>query len=301
MLTLVTHPAYDIPLPNGHMFPATKFSRLMVRLREDGLLSGFTTAIPEPAARNEIACIQDAAYVDAIAEGSLDRQSLRVLGLNWSQVLADRSFLAVNGTLLTARRALEHGLACHAAGGTHHAHHSHGAGYCVFNDLAYTASRLVDEGQIGTVLILDCDVHQGDGTARMLAERPELFTCSLHCGANYPARKATSDLDIEIEKGADDAAYLGILDDTLHRLQRLVTPDLVIYDAGVDVHHGDRLGLLNLSYDGIRHRDEMVLRHFRARGIPVATVIGGGYGSDIDEVAFRHSLVFRAAAAEFSR
>ena len=301
MLTLVTHPSYDIPLPDGHMFPATKFSRLMARLREDGLLSGFTKAIPEPAARDEIARTQDAAYVDAIADGKLDRQSLRVLGLSWSQVLADRSFLAVNGTLLTARRALEYGLACHAAGGTHHAHHAHGAGYCVFNDLAYTASCLVDEGQIGTVLILDCDVHQGDGTARMLAERPELFTCSLHCGANYPARKATSDLDIEIEKGADDAAYLGILDDTLHRLQRLVTPDLVIYDAGVDVHHGDRLGLLNLSYDGIRHRDEMVLRHFRARGIPVATVIGGGYGSDIDEVAFRHSLVFRAAAAEFSR
>ncbi len=300
MLTLVTHPAYDIPLPDGHRFPATKFSRLMLRWRADGLLSGFATAIPEPAARNELARTQDAAYVDAIADGTLDRESLRVLGLNWSRVLADRSFLAVNGTLLTARRALEHGLACHAAGGTHHAHHGHGAGFCVFNDLAYTASRLVDEGRVGTVLILDCDVHQGDGTARILAERPELFTCSLHCRANYPARKATSDLDIEIEKGADDAAYLGILDDTLHRLQRLVTPDLVIYDAGVDVHEGDRLGLLKLSYDGIRQRDAMVLRYFRARGIPVATVIGGGYGTDIDEVAFRHSLVFHAAAAEFS-
>ena len=300
MLTLVTHPAYDIPLPDGHRFPATKFSRLMARLRQDGLLAGFATAMPAPAARADLASTQDAAYVDAIAEGTLDRESLRVLGLNWSRVLADRSFLAVNGTLLTARRALEYGLACHAAGGTHHAHHGHGAGFCVFNDLAYTAARLVEEGRVGTVLILDCDVHQGDGTARILAGRPELFTCSLHCRANYPARKATSDLDVEIEKGAGDAAYLDILGDTLHRLRKNMTPDLVIYDAGVDVHEGDRLGLLNLTYDGIRQRDAMVLRHFRARGIPVATVIGGGYGTDIDEVAFRHSLVFHAAAAEYA-
>jgi len=299
MLTLVTHPAYDIPLPDGHRFPATKFSRLMERLRQDDVLDSFATAMPEPAARMDLMQTQDAAYVDAIADGTLDRESLRVLGLNWSRVLANRSFLAVNGTLLTARRALEHGLACHAAGGTHHAHHGHGAGFCVFNDLAYTAARLVDEGHVGTVLILDCDVHQGDGTARILASRPDLFTCSLQCRANYPARKATRDLDIEIEKGAGDAAYLDILDDTLERLRRLVTPDLVIYDAGVDVHEGDRLGLLSLTYDGIRRRDAMVLRHFRARGIPVATVIGGGYGTDIDEVAFRHSLVFHAAVAEF--
>ena len=195
---------------------------------------------------------QDAAYVDAIAEGTLDRESLRVLGLNWSRVLADRSFLAVNGTLLTARRALEYGLACHAAGGTHHAHHGHGAGFCVFNDLAYTAARLVEEGHVGTVLILDCDVHQGDGTARILAGRPELFTCSLHCRASYPARKATSDLDVEVERHIDDAGYMAILAETLARLEDLVPePDLVLYDAGVDVHADDRLGLLSLSYDGI--------------------------------------------------
>ena len=298
MLSLVTHPAYDIPLPDGHRFPSTKFSRLMARLDADGMSAAFTRLQPDPAGRTDLWRTQCPAYVDAVAAGTLDAAAVRVLGLTWSQVLANRSFLAVNGTLLAAREALRHGLACHAAGGTHHAHHGHGAGYCVFNDLAYTAVRLADEGAVRRVLILDCDVHQGDGTARILADWPDLFTCSLHCKANYPARKATSDLDVEIERHADDAVYLDILAATLRRLEAMITPDLVLYDAGVDIHEADRLGLLRVSYDGIRKRDAMVLRHFRSRGIPVATVIGGGYGTDLDEVAYRHSLVFHTAAAE---
>ena len=302
MLPLVTHPDYDIPLPEGHRFPATKFSALMARLAADGIAPHFTSFQPEPASRSELLATQDAAYIDAIADGTLDADAIRVLGLKWSQVLANRSFLAVNGTLLAARQAIRHGLACHAAGGTHHAHFGHGAGYCVFNDLAYAAVRLTVGGEARSILILDCDVHQGDGTARILENRPDIFTCSVHCRANYPARKAASDLDVEVERHADDGAYMAILEDTLAELQRRVpAPDLVFYDAGVDVHEGDRLGLLNLSYDGIRARDAMVLRHFRGRGIPVATVIGGGYGTDMEEVAFRHALVFHAALAEYWR
>jgi acetoin utilization deacetylase AcuC-like enzyme len=302
MLSLITHPDYDIPLPDGHRFPATKFSRLLARLRDDGITARFQICRPDPATPADLLRTQDAEYVAAIAGGTLGSEAIRVLGLAWSEILARRSFLAVNGTLLAARRALIHGLACHAAGGTHHAHFGHGAGFCVFNDLAYTAARLVDEGAVQRVLILDCDVHQGDGTARILANRDDLFTCSVHCRSNYPARKATSNLDVEIERGSDDAGYLEILQSTLDRLVEVMPmPDLVIYDAGVDVHAGDRLGLLNLTYDGIKQREAMVLRHFRGRGIPVATVIGGGYGLDIDEVAYRHSLVFHAAAAEFAR
>ena len=300
MLPLVTHPDYDIPLPDGHRFPATKFSALMARLAEDGIDSYFTRLQPVPASRSDLLATQDAAYIDAIADGTLDADAIRVLGLKWSQVLANRSFLAVNGTLLTARQALRHGLACHAAGGTHHAHFGHGAGYCVFNDLAYASVKLTGDGEARSVLILDCDVHQGDGTARILQDRPDIFTCSIHCKANYPARKATSDLDVEVDRHADDAAYMAILEDTLAELYRRVpSVDLVMYDAGIDVHEGDRLGLLNLSYDGIRTRDALVLRHFRGRGIPVATVIGGGYGTDMDEVAFRHAMVFHAALAEY--
>ena len=296
MLSLVSHPDYDIPLPDGHRFPSTKFSALMARLAADEVRDRFTLLQPEPAGPADLARTQDPAYVEAIATGTLDADALRVLGLTWSQVLANRSFLAVNGTLLTARKALTHGLACHAAGGTHHAHFAHGAGYCVFNDLAYTAVRLMEEGAVRQVLILDCDVHQGDGTARILDGWPAAFTCSVHCKANYPARKATSNLDVEVPRGAGDDDYLAILSDTLAGLEsRMPHPDLVLYDAGVDVHEGDRLGLLSLSYNGIRARDAMVLRHFRSRGVPVATVIGGGYGTDMDEVAYRHSLVFHAA------
>ena len=298
MISLVSHPDYDIPLPDGHRFPATKFSRLVRRLHADGIVGQFVSLQPEPVNPLALSLTQDARYIDAIANGTLDLESQRVLGLTWSQVLANRSFLAVNGTLLAARDALAHGIACHAAGGTHHAHHAHGAGFCVFNDLAYTAARLRADGAVRRVLILDCDVHQGDGTARILEQRPDIFTCSIHCRANYPARKATSDLDVEIDKGADDSGYLTILADTLARLDLLLPdPDLVLYDAGVDIHEGDKLGLLNVTYDGIRARDLMVLQHFRARGVPVATVIGGGYGADLDEVAYRHSLVFHAALA----
>ena len=147
-------------------------------------------------------------------------------------------------------------------------------------------------------MILDCDVHQGDGTARILEQHPDIFTCSVHCRANYPARKATSDLDVEIDQGTDDSGYLDILANMLSRLDLLwPDPDLVLYDAGVDIHEGDSLGLLNVSYDGICARDLMVLQHFWGRCVPVATVIGGGYGTDLDEVAYRHSLVFHAALA----
>ena len=304
MLDLVTHPAYDIPLPARHRFPATKFSRLMTVMKRDGMLNGFTQHQPKPASQADLMAVHCPHYINQVASGTLPEEALRVLGLKWSDVLRNRSFLAPNGTLETARLALTSGLACHAAGGTHHAHYAYGAGYCVFNDLAYAARRLVDEGAARQVLIFDCDVHQGDGTARMLSGDDRIFTCSLHCRTNYPARRAVSDLDIEIEKGTGDDGYLAVLADTLAALSGPLAskhyglrPDLVLYDAGVDVHNDDKLGHLKLSYDGIRLRDEMVIRHFRDQGCAVATVIGGGYGTDIDEVAMRHSLIFRAALA----
>ena len=266
-------------------------------MERTGLLHSFEIFHPEPASRQDLKITQHPDYIDAIAEGTLDPAALRILGLNWSQVLANRSFLAVNGTLLTARKALERGLACHAAGGTHHAHFAHGAGYCVFNDLAYTATRLINDGAVGNVLILDCDVHQGDGTARILQDNVSVFTCSVHCRENYPARKALSDLDVEIPKGTGDEGYLAYLATALEEIDRQMPRiDLVLYDAGIDVHEGDRLGLLNLTYEGISRRDSHVIRHFRERSIPVATVIGGGYGHDIREVAARHASVFQSAA-----
>ena len=298
MPSLVFHPNYDIPLPDGHRFPATKFSRLMANLDKTGLLDRFDMQQPEPVIARDLAITQHPDYIDAIANGTLAAEQIRVLGLNWSEVLARRSFLAVNGTLLAARHALSTGLACHAAGGTHHAHYDYGAGFCVFNDLAYAATSLCNEDAVKSVLIIDCDVHQGDGTARILENDDRIFTCSLHCRTNYPARKATSNLDVEIEKGTNDDGYITIVRDTLTHLDEIgVRPDLVLYDAGVDVHANDRLGYLEMSNDGILARDKAIIGHFRERDIPVATVIGGGYGTDQDEVAARHSIVFSAALA----
>ena len=298
LLGLVTHPGYDIPLPDGHRFPATKFSRLITTLARDGVLDKFVMHHPEALNAIDLALVHCPNYVRSFVEGTLSAEALRVLGLNWSEELRNRSLLAPAGTLATARLALVNGIACHAAGGTHHAHYNYGAGYCVFNDLAYAARQLVVEATVDQVLILDCDVHQGDGTAQILAGDDRIFTCSLHCRSNYPTRRALSDLDVEIEAGTGDELYLNILKDTLMLLEdRGLRPDLVLYDAGVDVHVDDALGRLALSNAGIKARDEMVIRHFRRQNSAVATVIGGGYDPDIEALALRHSLVFHAALA----
>lgn len=301
MLYFVTHPEYDIPLPPEHRFPASKFSSLMSYLVQEKLTEGVRLIFPNPVSQQDLARVHDSQYINAVAEGTLDASALRLLGLPWSPQLARRSFLAPGGTYLAARKAQAHGLACHAAGGTHHAHHSYGAGFCVFNDLAYAATRLINRGEARTVLILDADVHQGDGTARILKGEAGIFTCSLHCGKNYPTRKAESDLDVDIPRGSGDEAYLSIMHDTLGQIMSKMTPDLVLYDAGVDVHRDDALGWLDLSDEGILARDDMVLDWFCRRGIPVATVIGGGYSPDDAVLAARHGLIFRAARTVYAR
>ncbi|MDB2389959.1 histone deacetylase [Alphaproteobacteria bacterium] len=301
MLHLVAHPDYDIPLAAGHRFPASKFTRLIRHLEDDGILAQFTQVQPTPASIAALSNIHDPHYVTSVNDGSISADALRVLGFEWTEALAKRSFLAPNGTLMTARLALEHGIACHAAGGTHHAHYGHGAGFCVFNDIAFTAANLLRDPDIGLVLILDCDVHQGDGTARMLAHEDRAVTVSLHCTTNYPARKATSDFDIELDRGLDNDGYLAILADTLSHLAGIMKPDIVIYDAGVDIHIDDRLGYLNVTDYGLRARDDMVLAHFLSRDIPVATVIGGGYDKNVSALMGRHAQIFKASAAAYER
>jgi len=301
MLHLVTHPDYDIPLAEGHRFPARKFTSLIRHLEADGVLADFTQVHPSPASIADISSVHDPDYVASISDGSITTEALRILGFEWSEALAKRSFLAPNGTLMTAKLALEHGLACHAAGGTHHAHYAHGAGFCVFNDIAYAAVNLLRKPGIGQVLILDCDVHQGDGTARMLMHEDRAVTVSMHCATNYPARKAVSDFDIELERGLDNDRYLSKLSDILSQLAHTMRPDIVIYDAGVDIHTDDRLGYLDVTDHGLRARDDMVLAHFLSRNIPVATVIGGGYDKNLDALMGRHAQIFKASADAYAR
>ena len=256
---------------------------------------------PEPCPRELLALAHDRTYVERYCSGDMSREELRRLGLPWSPQLAQRTVRAVGGSLLAADMALRHGLACHLAGGTHHAHHDHASGFCIFNDLAVIALSLLESGRVGRVLIFDCDVHQGDGTARILEQVPDAVTVSLHCDKNFPARKARSDWDIGLAPGLGDADSLKVVDDTLNYLLPLYQPDLVIYDAGVDVHRDDALGLLNLSDDGLAMRDSAVIEHCLGRDIPVVGVIGGGYDKDRALLARRHAQLHFSAAEAWRR
>lgn len=278
-----------------------KFRLLRDHLIASGLTTDEALLRPEICPADILALAHDRAYVERYCTGDMSREELRRLGLPWSPQLAQRTVRAVGGSLLAAERALQHGLACHLAGGTHHAHHDHASGFCIFNDLAVIALSLLESGRVGRVLIFDCDVHQGDGTARILEQVPDAVTVSLHCEKNFPARKARSDWDIALAPGLGDADYLKTVNDTLDYLLPLYQPDLVIYDAGVDVHRDDALGLLNLSDEGLAMRDSAVIEHCLGRDIPLVGLIGGGYDRDRALLARRHAKLHFSAAAAWER
>ena len=297
---IIYHPLYNIPLPENHRFPGTKYSALIKELESTGIIENYLKYLPKPATVEYLSIAHDPVYMRAIETGKLSKQQQTKLGLPWSEILLQRSFLAPNGTLLAAQLALQTGVACHAAGGTHHAHWDFGAGFCVFNDLAYAARALIAMKLAKRILILDCDVHQGDGTASILSNDMDIFTCSIHCAENYPQKKVNSDLDFPIPRGSGDEPYLSTLAQCLNELDRInFVPALILYDAAVDVHNNDKLGLLKMTADGSYHRDQVVLSHFKDRQVPVATTIGGGYGETHEEVAQRHSIVFSAVQSVF--
>ena len=295
-LPIVFHPDYMAPLRPGHRFPMSKYGHLREALIARRLLpaaGGYVA--PAPAPRAQAAAVHALEYVERVAEARLTPEEARRIGLPSTPAVARRAFLSAAGTLLAARLALEHGIACNAAGGSHHAGPDGGAGFCVFNDVAVAAQALLDEGRVARVLIVDCDVHQGDGTARIFADTPQVFTLSLHAERNYPARKAASDLDHPLPDRLGDAAYLEVLDHALASVEAF-RPQLVFFNAGVDPHAGDRLGRLALSDAGLRARDARVLGWARARGLPVAGVLGGGYDDDPARLAARHAILFEEAA-----
>lgn len=239
-------------------------------------------------------------YVEGFQTGSLDRKALREIGLPWSEGLRDRTLLALGGSIQTCELAREFGLASHLAGGTHHAHYDRGSGFCIYNDLAVSARYLVSQGLASRVLIFDCDVHQGDGTAAILANDAHTFTCSIHAEKNFPVRKVDSDLDVNCPDGMMDDEYVSVVLETLDSVIASWHPDFVIYDAGSDVHVDDALGRLAVSTEGLYARDHGVISRIRGLGISCATVIGGGYDKDRARVAARHGVVVRAAQAVFA-
>lgn len=295
MVPVVYHPHYVAPLPPGHRFPMLKFQLLYELLLKDQVISLDSCFTPAIASSAILQLVHTPDYVEGYCNGTLDAKAQRRIGLPWSPDLVRRTCTAVGGTILTAQLALETGLACNTAGGTHHAFPSYGSGFCIFNDLAIAVRVLQNQGLVERVLIVDLDVHQGDGTAWIFRDDPQVFTFSMHCEVNFPTRKQTSDLDIPLPEGLDDDGYLQILAQYLPDLLTQVKPDLVLYDAGVDPHIGDRLGKLALTDMGLYRRERQVLSTCLAGGYPVACVIGGGYAEDLTALVYRHSLLHRAA------
>ena len=256
---------------------------------------------PSPCPLEILTATHHPAYVEGFQTGTLDQKAIREIGLPWSEGLRDRTLLALGGSIQTCELAREFGLASHLAGGTHHAHYDRGSGFCIYNDLAVSARYLVSQGLASRVLIFDCDVHQGDGTAAILANDAHTFTCSIHAEKNFPVRKVDSDLDVNCPDGMTDDAYVSLVLETLDSVIACWHPDFVIYDAGSDVHVDDALGRLSVTTEGLYARDYGVISRIRGLGIPCATVIGGGYDKDRARVAARHGVVVRAAQAVFAQ
>ncbi len=292
---IVFHPDYTVPLPPGHRFPIGKFGRIREVLLTEGIIAPDAWRKPEPISEAELCRAHTADYVATILNLALDKKAERRLGLLLSRALVRRGCAAVGGTVLTARIALEEGLACNIAGGSHHAFPGHGAGFCLFNDVAVAIRVLAGECLIKTALVIDFDVHQGDGTAAFFKDEPAFFTFSLHCEANYPPAKETSDLDIGVPAGTGDAVYLSVVESHVAPLLDRLKPDIVFYNAGVDPHLDDKLGKLALSDEGLRARDDHVIECCLAAAIPLACVVGGGYADDLDILARRHGTLHRAA------
>ncbi|MGI9177732.1 MAG: histone deacetylase family protein, partial [Pirellulales bacterium] len=288
---------YPLPLPAGHRFPAAKYARLRKRL-EAHVAAGAAIEFVEPhaATDDELLRVHDRAYVGRVLSGTLTAEEVRRIGFPWSNGLVERSLRSTGAAVDAAAAALEDGVAASLAGGTHHAGTSWGEGFCVFNDTAVAAREMQARGRVDRVLILDCDVHQGNGTAEIFAADRSVFTMSIHGARNFPLRKFPSSLDVPLEDGVGDGEYLAALARGLDESFSRGRPNLVIYIAGADPYAGDRLGRLSVSKQGLLARDHMVLSAARAAAAPLAIVCGGGYCDDIESIVDIHAATMLLAA-----
>ena len=295
MPRLATSDHYTLTLPAGHRFPIAKYALIREQLLWQGIAEPTDFYEPGLCAENDVLRVHTADYWHRVRDLRLTPREVRNLGLPQSPQLVRRSLSSSAGTLQSALHALQDGIGLNLAGGTHHAFAARGEGFCVLNDQAIAATYLLAHGLARQVLIVDLDVHQGDGTAAIFRNEPRVFTFSMHAGANYPLRKEQSDLDIALALGTGDAEYLAQLTDTLEPLIARVQPDFIFYQAGVDVLATDKLGKLALTPAGCRRRDELVLGLCHTRGLPVTVSMGGGYSERLADIVDAHCRTFRVA------
>ena len=291
-------PRYYADIGEGHVFPIRKFEMVRDLLLAEGTLQPSDIYEPEPAPLEDVLLVHTEDYVTRLRAGLLTSRELRRLGLPWSEALVRRSFLAAGGTLAAARRAMEEGVASNLAGGTHHAYPERGEGFCVLNDVAIAIRALERDEWIERAAVVDCDVHQGNGTALIFRSDPRVFTFSMHGAKNYPLFKERSSLDVELADGTGDEEYLMKLAENLPRVFEHA-PDLIFYLGGADPFTGDKLGRLSLSMEGLKARDALVLGECARRGLAVVTVMSGGYAADIKDTVEIHCNTIRALREVF--
>jgi acetoin utilization deacetylase AcuC-like enzyme len=292
-LPVINHEDYFAKIGDDHKFPINKFGKLANYLLEKKIINHFHK--PYPCSVKTLKGAHSQTYINNIINKSLDQNGVKKIGFPLVDSVVKRSLVATGGTVLASKLALEHRMACNTAGGSHHANFDGGAGYCVFNDVAVAANYLLNKGLVKKILIVDLDVHQGNGNSDIFGNNKNVFTFSMHSKSNYPAKKSKSDLDIELEDNTEDQKYIETLKDSIQLLNKQKF-DFVFYIAGVDVHFNDRLGKLKLSDDGIKKREEIVIENFFSKKIPICGVLGGGYNKNFDKLVELHSILHETCA-----
>jgi acetoin utilization deacetylase AcuC-like enzyme len=279
---------FPIPLPEKHSFPKDKYYLLRMRIVKELSNQRVDLRIPTPASAEDVIRVHDREYLRRLLKGELTAKEVRRVGLPWSPQIVQRAHYSTGGTIAACRAALNEGIAVNLGGGTHHAFSDHGQGYCWINDGVIASRAMQAQGLAGKILIIDCDVHQGNGSAAIVKHDPTIFTFSIHGKNNFPYHKETSDLDIELADGTDDSAYLKALEKGLAASMQSFRADLVIYLAGADPYRDDRFGRLGLTKDGLAQRDRLVLRYCHEAGLPVAVTMAGGYARDVQDAVDIH-------------
>ena len=292
-LPVVNHKDYFAKIGDEHKFPIEKFGELAKYLIKKKIVKKFYE--PYPCSDETLKKAHSESYIKDIKNKTLDKNSIKKIGFPLVDSVVQRSLIATGGTILASKLAINFGVACNTAGGSHHANYEGGAGYCVFNDVAVAAQYLLDRGLANRIIIVDLDVHQGNGSADIFKDNKNVFTFSMHSKSNYPAKKSVSNLDVELEDNIEDKEYIKILKFYLNQLNN-ENFDYVFYIAGVDIHFNDRLGKLKISDEGIKQRDELVSENFFSRGIPLCGVLGGGYNKDFTKLVELHSFLHQSCA-----